>query len=463
MAKRKVINRFNSLTSKEWLPFQKSFFKYSNKEKLLIENIKFFSKTNDEIPAQIYFWGDIISLKLLKKFEAEYNFVVHTDEISKDLNLDFIIIDILEEIQKADLKQYLELKKTIANKTKFLFNNLKERKFLWIICNNNLKNNSYFPFAWDLAKTLSNSYSLKDEKIGCREDKSIFYSLYLRKDEKSKKDFTIKNYDFFNNKSNENNSIIFDLPSWFILKPQPRKKDEILHPAKFPELLAEMYIKQFSKEGDNIFDPMSGTGSTQIAAMQNQRNAYGTELSNFFCDIANNRCRELKTNQELINKDSLKFNILNKDVRNIHQSDFPQIDYIITSPPYWDMLNMKGAENQAKRREKGLQLNYSNEKNDLGNIIDYNKFVQELTQIYFDLLKILKPGGFITIVVKNIKKQGNNYPLAWDLTEKLQEKLILLPETFWCQNDLSIAPYGYGNTWVSNTFHHYCLNFRKPL
>ena len=224
-----------------------------------------------------------------------------------------------------------------------------------------------------------------------------------------------------------------------------------------------MYIKQFSKEGDNIFDPMSGTGSTQIAAMQNQRNAYGTELSNFFCDIANNRCRELKTNQELINKDSLKFNILNKDVRNIHQSDFPQIDYIITSPPYWDMLNMKGAENQAKRREKGLQLNYSNEKNDLGNIIDYNKFVQELTQIYFDLLKILKPGGFITIVVKNIKKQGNNYPLAWDLTEKLQEKLILLPETFWCQNDLSIAPYGYGNTWVSNTFHHYCLNFRKPL
>ena len=213
MAKRKVINRFNSLTSKEWLPFQKSFFKYSNKEKLLIENIKFFSKTNDEIPAQIYFWGDIISLKLLKKFEAEYNFVVHTDEISKDLNLDFIIIDILEEIQKADLKQYLELKKTIANKTKFLFNNLKERKFLWIICNNNLKNNSYFPFAWDLAKTLSNSYSLKDEKIGCREDKSIFYSLYLRKDEKSKKDFTIKNYDFFNNKSNENNSIIFDLPS----------------------------------------------------------------------------------------------------------------------------------------------------------------------------------------------------------------------------------------------------------
>ena len=31
----------------------------------------------------------------------------------------------------------------------------------------------------------------------------------------------------------------------------------------------------------------------------------------------------------------------------------------------------------------------------------------------------------------------------------------------WLQDDQSIAPYGYGNTFVTNTFHHYCLNFQK--
>ncbi len=68
----------------------------------------------------------------------------------------------------------------------------------------------------------------------------------------------------------------------------------------------------------------------------------------------------------------------------------------------------------------------------------------------------------LTAEVKNVKKKGRNYPLAWDLAERLQERLILLPESFWLQDDISIAPYGYFNTFVSNTFHHYCLSFQKP-
>ena len=57
--------------------------------------------------------------------------------------------------------------------------------------------------------------------------------------------------------------------------------------------------------------------------------------------------------------------------------DDDTVDLVITSPPYWDMLNMKGAENQAKRKDKGLQTNYSNSKEDLGNIDDYN-LIKEL-------------------------------------------------------------------------------------
>ena len=139
------------------------------------------------------------------------------------------------------------------------------------------------------------------------------------------------------------------------------------------------------------------------------------------------------------------------------------MDYIITSPPYWDMLNMKGAENQAKRIGKGLQTNYSDDEADLGNIAAYQDFLQELTDIYLKLIPMMKPGSFLTVVVKNIKKKGRNYPFAWDLALALQDHLVLLPEVFWCQDDISIAPYGYGNTWVSNTFHQYCLTFQKPF
>jgi DNA modification methylase len=339
----------------------------------------------------------------------------------------------------------------------------------------------YYPFAWDLAKTLSSVFSLKDEKIACTElekpnqedqvfqpSKQLFYCLYFKKDDLAQGKYVEPGYHFFGNNRQLPFSSGFrnQIPSWFILKPQPRKKNEILHPAKYPEDLVTMFVSEFTREGDNVFDPMAGTGSTQLGAMKLNRNGFGTELSEFFAEIARNRCQDFLVSQKenlFAENKEVQFDILHKDARNISPDDFPPIDYILTSPPYWDMLNMKGAENQAKRLKLGLQTNYSDSDKDLGNITDYEEFVKNLTHIYFNIIELLKPGSYLTIVVKNIKKKGRNYPFAWDLSHALQEKLILLPETFWCQDDISIAPYGYGNTWVSNTFHQYCLNFQKPV
>jgi DNA modification methylase len=248
------------------------------------------------------------------------------------------------------------------------------------------------------------------------------------------------------------------------LRPRSRNKKEILHPAKYPENLVEMFLREFTRAGDNVFDPMSGTGSTQLGALKMNRNAYGAELSQFFADIARERCSEWLAPPGQNNgsgQSKPECRIMVKDARQVDTSDVPAIDYVLTSPPYWDMLNMKGAENQAKRKKKGLQTSYSGDKEDLGNIADYSAFVDELTKIYLSIAGLMKPGAYMTIVVKNIKKKGRNYPFAWDLAQALQQQLILLPPVFWLQDDISIAPYGYGNTWVSNTFHQYCLTFQK--
>ena len=252
--------------------------------------------------------------------------------------------------------------------------------------------------------------------------------------------------------------------SWFILKPQRRNKTEILHPAKYPEELVNLFVNKFSLKNDFVFDPMSGTGSTQIAALKAGRNAIGTELSSFFCNIAQERCNELvnPTQKSLFETDQINnsFKLIKVDARKINKKDFKKIDYVITSPPYWDMLNMRGAENQAKRIDQGLQTNYSEDKEDYGNIEDYDLFINELKDIYLKISKLMTPGSFMTIVVKNIKKKGRNYPFAWDLSNELIPHMTLCNETFWCQDDISIAPFGYGNTWVSNTFHQYCLTFQ---
>ena len=127
------------------------------------------------------------------------------------------------------------------------------------------------------------------------------------------------------------------------------------------------------------------------------------------------------------------------------------------------MLHARGARTQKTRRQAPeLDVFYSSDPDDLGNIADYNQFLERLVHIYLALRPFLKPGAYLTIVVKNVKKLGRIYPLAWDLASKLGQVYILKDEKIWCQDDIRLAPYGLGSAWVSNTFHHYCLQFRNP-
>ncbi len=248
--------------------------------------------------------------------------------------------------------------------------------------------------------------------------------------------------------------------SWFTHKPPPRRKDVLLHPAKFPETLAQSFISFFTKSDQTVLDPMAGTGSTLIACLRSNRNSIGIELNPSYAEIARTIIGE---ERELLGKSAAEFRaeVITGDASSIADYDLPVIDYILTSPPYWDMLHGRGAETQRKRRaSSNLDVVYSDDPADLGNIEDYDLFIDKLVSIYENLQPILRPRAYLTIIVKNVKKGGRIYPLAWDLALRLGEIYTLKDEKIWCQDDIRLAPYGMGNAWVSNTFHHYCLQFR---
>ena len=64
------------------------------------------------------------------------------------------------------------------------------------------------------------------------------------------------------------------------------------HPASFPEKLAEDHILSWSNEGDTVFDPMAGSGTTLKMAKKNNRNYIGIETSQEYIDIINKRISE---------------------------------------------------------------------------------------------------------------------------------------------------------------------------
>jgi DNA modification methylase len=253
--------------------------------------------------------------------------------------------------------------------------------------------------------------------------------------------------------------------SWFIHNPPPRRKDVLRHPAKFPETMAQEFIEFFTRRGQVVLDPMAGTGSALVAALRAGRHAYGIELNPAYAAVA---ARVVDEERTALGESAmgLACQVIQGNAAHItalaSQVHLPIIDYVITSPPYWDMLRARGASTQKKRRSSSdLDVFYSDDPEDLGNVTDYDEFINRLGTIYEALQPLLKPKAYLTIIVKNVKKGGKIYPLAWDLARRLDQTYTLKDERIWCQDNQRLAPYGLGSAWVSNTFHHYCLQFRN--
>lgn len=67
------------------------------------------------------------------------------------------------------------------------------------------------------------------------------------------------------------------------------KNDKTKHNAPFPEALASDHIISWSNEGDLVYDPFMGSGTTAKMAILNKRNWIGSEMSSEYCEIIKER------------------------------------------------------------------------------------------------------------------------------------------------------------------------------
>src|SRR5688500_13164908 len=119
--------------------------------------------------------------------------------------------------------------------------------------------------------------------------------------------------------------------SWFMHNPPPRKKGVLVHPAKFPETMAQEFIEFFTKKGESVLDPMAGTASTLVAALRAGRNSYGIELNPKYAKIAEQIIEEERAalGEQV---EGLTSNVIHGDAGQLSTYQLPTIDYILTSP-----------------------------------------------------------------------------------------------------------------------------------
>lgn len=69
------------------------------------------------------------------------------------------------------------------------------------------------------------------------------------------------------------------------------------HPTQKPVALLSQMIMLLTNEGDTVYDPFMGSGSTGVAALLNKRHFIGSEISEDYCNIARARLESVKNEQ----------------------------------------------------------------------------------------------------------------------------------------------------------------------
>ncbi len=177
------------------------------------------------------------------------------------------------------------------------------------------------------------------------------------------------------------------------------------HPAKMVPELARRIIDAYTQPGQVVVDPMGGIGTTAVEAAGLGRRGIVVELEPRWAAVARANLRTVLTPSqrrlaEVRVGDARQLTTVLADMRGT-------VDAVVTSPPYacsvamidrdaWDA----GGDLCAKDT-----LNYSSDRRNVGHARGAS-YAAEMTAIYAECWKVLRPGGLLITVTKNMRDHG---------------------------------------------------------
>ena len=245
----------------------------------------------------------------------------------------------------------------------------------------------------------------------------------------------------------------------------PEAQIEKLHPAPYSFQDIGHLVRFFTKKGMNVLDPFGGVGSTAKACEIDGRKCTSIELSRKWHELSIKRLetevgKGASQHHQFINGDSCEV------LKSLPDNS---IDFMVTSPPYWGILNKQDQKVIKNRVANNLETKYSEDEKDLGNVDSYDEFLDILVnKVFLQCARLLKPKKYMALVVSDFRDKSEYISFHSDLIHMMNKKevpgggiLKLQGTKILLQNHKSLLPYGYPFAYVENIHHQYVLIFRK--
>lgn len=133
----------------------------------------------------------------------------------------------------------------------------------------------------------------------------------------------------------------------------------------------------------------------------------------------------------------------------------------VTSPPYWNAIDydIHAANQDQNYRTRSYSNNYS----------DYESYLDWLAEVFTEVQRVTKPGGFCAIIIGTILFDGNHYPVPYDLSARLTDRDWLFhQDIIWHKCTAGVKRAGvaiqkpYPGYYYPNIMSEYILVFKKP-
>ncbi len=256
------------------------------------------------------------------------------------------------------------------------------------------------------------------------------------------------------------------------------------HGANKPPRLMARLIEFFSRGGELVLDPFAGVGGTLLGAAicRSPRRALGIELSPAWAAVYEEVLRDAIAERDGLGPvladlgtsdpggprgfDPSGLELRTGDaVALLPKLATASVDFVATDPPYNVQLPLTMAGGPLSERHANRRTDYAmvtDDPADLANAPSYAVFLDRMAVVLRELHRVLRPGRYATLIVRDAYQGGRYLFTGADLAGRATAAgFVVKGDLIWYQAGTRLRPYGYPKAFVPNIAHQHILVLRK--